>query len=70
MISISLPPVIARILDKIRRELGQSRSSFIARLIKDYQAEKDWEEIYKLGRQTAKKFGIKSEADVLRILND
>jgi len=50
--------------------LGQSRSSFIARLIKDYQAERDWEEIYRLGRQTAKKFGIKSEADVLRILND
>ena len=39
-------------------------------MIGKYYVDKAWEQIYAWGDETARKFKITSEADVLRILND
>lgn len=70
VVSVSLPKKVARKLDQERERRGQSRSAYVAFLI-NQQAEDDrWQEIYKLGKKTAKKFNITSEDDIDRILHE
>lgn len=69
VISISLPKNLAKKLDQERIRRGQSRSAYVASLV-DKEAEKErWEKIYKLGKDTARKYKITSEEDIDRILH-
>ncbi|MDP2704484.1 MAG: ribbon-helix-helix protein, CopG family [bacterium] len=70
VISVSLPKEIVRKLEEARRRQGQSRSAFIQALINKEAEKRDWEEIYELGRQTAKRMNITSEDDIDRILHE
>ena len=70
VISISLPKAVAAKLDETRKYKGQSRSAFIASLISQLAEEERWQRIYRLGRETAKKFKITSEDDIDRILHE
>lgn len=70
VVSISLAPQLSRLLDKMREKFGQTRSAFISSLIKRYSEDQRWEMIYKKGKATAEKFGIRSEEDIDRILNE
>lgn len=70
VISVSLPPQVLRKLENEREKYGQTRSAFIVSLIKRYTEDKRWERIYARGEETAKKFGITSEEDIERILNE
>lgn len=70
VVSISLYKKYLRKLDQMSKKEDKSRSQLIRELIDKYETDKLWGEIYEIGRRTAKKFNIKSEEDVLRIIND
>lgn len=70
VISISLPPTLVEQLEKLRERFGQSRSAFIAFLINRYSEDSRWNAIYEKGARTARKFSIKSEEDIDRILHE
>ncbi len=70
VVSISLYKKYLKKLDQMSKKEDKSRSQLVRELIDKYETDKEWEQIRKWGRETAKKFNIKSEEDVLRIIND
>ena len=70
IITISLPPFMLQKLSRISKKERKTRSQVVRDLIDKYETESMWEEIYKWGSDAAAKFNIKSEKDVLKILND
>jgi len=70
VVSLSLTDKYLNKLNKLSKEEDKSRSQLIRELIDKYETDDMWSQVYKLGRQTARKFNIKSEEDVLRIIND
>jgi len=70
VISISLYKKYLKKLDQMSKKEDKSRSQLVRELIDKYETDMLWEDIYEIGRKTAKKFNIKSEEDVLRIIND
>lgn len=71
IVSISLSPLSYQKLQSLMSlESIKSRSALIERLIDRYGDERTWQSIYKLGEQTAQEYGITSEADVLKVIND
>ena len=70
VISVSLPTKVASKLEEGRKKNGQSRSAYISSLIDHATEEKRWQEIYKLGEKTARRFKITSEEDIDRILHE
>lgn len=69
VVSISLPPSIARKIDRARKDEGRTRSSFFRALIDRYLEDSRWERIYRHGQATARKFNINSEEDIDKILH-
>jgi len=70
VISISLPPEIFILLEKLRKETAKTRSDVVKDLLVSYANSKSWEEIFSWGRQTKQKMKIRSEEDILKIIND
>ena len=70
VISISLPPEVLAILERLSRKTAKSRSEVIKDLLVSYSQDKSWEQIFSWGRQTKEQFSIKSEEDILKIIND
>jgi len=70
VISVSLPPRLFNLLEKLRDKYQQTRSSFISSLIQRYSEEERWTKIYKLGEKTRRRFNIASEEDIDRILHE
>lgn len=70
VISISLPPEILARLEQLTRETAKTRSEVVKDLIVSYSQDKSWEKIFVWGRKTKEKFNIKSEEDILKIIND
>lgn len=70
VVSVSLPKKIAKTLDRIRERRGQSRSAFVASLIRAKGEEERWRQIYDRGSKTALSFKITSEDDIDRILHE
>ncbi len=70
-INISLPKNLLEDIDKRAQQESRSRSEFLREAARVYLRRiSSWDEIYKLGSKTAKKFGIKTEDDVDRIIHD
>ncbi len=70
VVSISLPPVVVKRMEKQRARFSQSRSAFIASLITRYSEDERWNTLYKMGAKTAQKFSLRTEDDVDRILHE
>lgn len=70
VVSISLPKQTVKILEEERTKSKQSRSSYIASLIEKERNDREWEQILKWGKETAKKFRVTSEDDIDRILHE
>jgi len=69
VVSLSLPGATFKKLEQTRKQEGETRSNFIRRLIESYVEDNRWGEIYKRGEEAARKFNIKSEEDVDKILH-
>jgi len=70
VISISLPPKILTILEQLTRKTSKTRSEIIRDLLVSYRQEKSWEQVFSWGRKTKEQFNIRSEDDILKIIND
>ena len=70
VISISLPKSVYTKLELLRKREDKSRSELIKHLIQSYDEEQTWKEIYDWGKKTRLAFSIKSEQDILNIIND
>lgn len=70
VISLSFDPTIAKMLDQLAKEKGQSRSAVMAPLIKYESWKRDWERIREYGQRSAKKLGITSEEDIYKLTGD
>jgi len=70
IVSLSFSPKTLFLLDRICQKEEKNRSQMVRSLVKQYATERKWQEIFALGKKTAKKFKIRSESDVLKILND
>lgn len=68
-LNIALPKDFVKKVDEQAKKEYRSRSELIREALKDYLEEKEkWEYIFKTFRKAGKKAGIKSEADVDRIV--
>jgi len=70
VISLSLPEKYLRKLEKLTEQESKSRSQLIRELLDRYEEDEEWKDIFKWGEETRIKFNIKSEEDILRIIND
>jgi hypothetical protein len=70
VISFSLQPAEYKILQKLSKTSGKTTSAVIAELIREKERSDAWEDMFMMGREIAEKFNIKSEEDVLKIIDD
>jgi len=67
--NISLPQALVKRADALAKLEYRNRSELIREALRVYLEEKSaWEEIFAFGRKQAKKLGIKSEADVNKLV--
>lgn len=72
-ITISLPPKLAKEVEKLAKNEKKTKSQLFRDMIaiyEEYVAEKEWQEIRRYGEQTAKKLGITSEKDIEKIIHE
>lgn len=72
VLSLSVPPDIARELDTMARTEDKSRSEIFKDMFRTYKesvAEREWRELFSFGKETAEKFRIKDEEELFRILD-
>ncbi|MHB8168933.1 MAG: ribbon-helix-helix protein, CopG family [Thermoleophilia bacterium] len=73
VMTISLPPETASLVDRLANAEKKNKSQLIREAIDLYdemRAEKEWQELRAFGRATAKKFGIKTDKDIERIIHE
>ena len=70
VISISLPPEILSILERLSKKTAKTRSEIIKELLVTYYQDESWGQIFTWGRKTKEKFDIKSEEDIVKLIND
>lgn len=71
VISISLPEEMADQLENMSKIRGRTKTDLIKEMFKSYKeviAEKEWSELFKFGRETAKNFRIKDEEELYKFL--
>ncbi|MEA2015520.1 MAG: ribbon-helix-helix protein, CopG family [Actinomycetota bacterium] len=71
VISISLPEEMAEELEDLSKAKGRTKTDLIKEMFKTYNeltAEKEWSELFKSGRETAKNFKIKNDEDLYNYL--
>ena len=63
-VTVSLPPDLAREVDRAARKEGRSRSETFREALRQYLARRDrWDRIFAVGEGTARRLGV-SEQDV------
>jgi len=69
-ITISLPTDLLRETQRVAREEARTRSELIRDALRQYLASRRWQRLRKWGAETAERLGLKSEADLQRLLDD
>ena len=73
ILSLSVPPEIAQESDNMAKTEDKSRSEIFKDMFKTYKeslAEREWRELFSFGKETAKRFRIKDEEELNKILNE
>lgn len=73
VLSLSVSPEIARELNNMAKTEDKSRSEIFKEMFKTYKeslAEREWRELFNFGNETAKRFRIKDEKELFKILNE
>jgi len=69
-VTISLPPELARRVDRVARAEGRSRSELFREALRQYlERQERWKRIFASGEQVARDLAI-DEADVLKAVKD
>lgn len=65
-VTISLPPQLAKQVDRVARSEGRSRSELFREALRQYLARRErWERIFAYGEEVGRRRGV-SEDDVIR----
>ena len=67
IINISMPPVMAKRIEKIAREENRTKSELLREAFRVYESNRDWTRIRAIGRETARRMNIKTYEDIERI---
>ena len=67
IINISVPPALAKRIERIAKEENRTKSELLREAFRIYEFERDWKRIKVVGAQTARRMGIGSDEDVERI---
>lgn len=71
VVSFSLPPETASKIENLARSENRSRSELLREMVDVYEkrrAETDWQELFAFGEETARRFQIKGEDELFKIL--
>jgi Arc/MetJ-type ribon-helix-helix transcriptional regulator len=68
-ISVSLPANVLREMQRAAREEACTRSDLIRDAIQQYLASRRWWRLRQWGAEVAERLGLKSEADLRRLLD-
>lgn len=69
-ITVSLSPALLREMQRVAREEARSRSDLIREAVRQYLASRRWQRLRQWGAETADRLGLKTEADLQRLLDD
>ena len=67
IINISVPAVMAKRIAKVAKAENKTTSELMREAFRNYEWDRDWARIRKIGRETARRMNIKSYDDVERI---
>jgi len=71
LLTISLPPRFLKDVEQVAKKEGRTKSELAREALRRYVSEqREWEMLLRYGRQQAKKLGVRSEEDVVRIVKD
>ncbi len=70
IVSVSLPPQVAAEIDRLAAAENRTRSELVREAFSQYVTYGRWRRIRRWGDETAREFGIRTEADVDRILHE
>lgn len=69
-ITISLPIDLLQETQRVAREEARTRSDLIRDALRQYLASRRWQRLRQWGAETAERLGIKTEADLQRLLDE
>jgi len=69
-ITISLPTDLLQETQRVAREEARTRSELIREALRQYLASRRWQRLRQWGAETAERLGIKTEADLQRLLDE
>ena len=71
VMTVSLPQEMFRKAEKLAKEENRTRSELFREALRQYMASRErWQEIRKWGGEAAREYGVASEADVERIVDE
>jgi CopG family transcriptional regulator / antitoxin EndoAI len=70
LISISIMPDFLKEIEKIAKEENRTKSELIREALRRYIEDRKWEKLTRYARIKAAAVGIKTEADVQRIVDE
>ena len=68
-ITISLPLDLLHEAQRLAREESRTRTDLIRDALRQYLASRRWQRLRQWGAETAERLGLKTEADLQRLLN-
>ena len=69
-VTISIPPTLARAVDRLARKEGRTRSELFREAFRQYATRMErWERVFELGREVARRRGV-TEPDVDRVVKE
>jgi len=69
-VTISIPPPLAREVDRLARKEGRTRSELFREAFRQYATRMErWDRVFDLGRDLARRRGL-TEADVDRVVKE
>lgn len=69
-ITVSLPPDLLRETQRAAQEETRTRSELIRDALRQYLASRRWQRLRQWGAETAERLGLKTEADLQRLLDE
>ena len=69
-ITISLPSDLLRETQRLAKEEDRTRSDLIREALRQYLVSRRWQRLRQWGAETAERLGLKTEADLQRLLDE
>jgi len=70
LITISIPPELLKKAEKLARKENRTRSEFFRETVRQYLLKEEWRELNNYAFSLAGKSGIKTEEDVIRLVDE